>query len=225
MKITWLGQAGLVFEKENKVIMIDPYFSDSVGKKDAAKHRRSEVPSHLLEIKPDVLIFTHNHLDHFDPETVCNLLGEDTAITVLAPWSVWKEVKEYGGKNNYVTFNRGTTWTEYGISFRAVYAEHSDEHAIGLVIDDGEKKYFITGDTLYNEKIFCDIPDDVYALFLPINGVGNNMNMEDAKRFCERVNPEIAIPIHCGLFDDIDMNEFAYDKKTVPVMYKEIENI
>ena len=30
MKITWLGQAGLMFETDGKIIMIDPYLSDSV---------------------------------------------------------------------------------------------------------------------------------------------------------------------------------------------------
>ena len=29
MKITWLGQAGLLFEKDDIKIMIDPYLSDS----------------------------------------------------------------------------------------------------------------------------------------------------------------------------------------------------
>lgn len=32
MEITWLGQAGLLFEKDNYKIMIDPYLSDSVEK-------------------------------------------------------------------------------------------------------------------------------------------------------------------------------------------------
>ena len=85
-----------------------------------------------------------------------------------------------------------------------------------------EKKYYITGDTLFNEEIFTDIPKDIFALFLPVNGVGNNMNMADAKAFCERVNPVVAVPIHCGMFDEIDMNEFDFDKKVVPKIYEEV---
>jgi len=225
VQIIWLGQGGLVFKNDNAVIMVDPYFSDSVGKTDASKHRRSEVPGNLLDVRPDVLIFTHNHLDHYDPETIKDLIGKDTEILVLAPYSVFDDVRKYGGKNNYVMFRAGTVWSENGISFKAVKAEHSDIHAIGVIINDGDKKYYITGDTLYNENIFSEIPDDIHALFLPINGVGNNMNFTDARRFCERVNPDVAIPIHCGLFDDIDMNEFSYEKKIIPEIYKEIEII
>ena len=47
MKITFLGQAGLLFEKDGKKIMIDPYFSDSVGKKNPKKHRRVPVENSL----------------------------------------------------------------------------------------------------------------------------------------------------------------------------------
>ncbi len=84
------------------------------------------------------------------------------------------------------------------------------------------KKYYIAGDTLYNEDIFSDLPSDIDYVFLPINGRGNNMNMIDAKRFCERINA-VAVPMHCGLFDKIDMNDFEYSKKIVPEAYKKIK--
>ena len=223
MKIIWLGQAGLLFIKDGFKIMIDPYLSDSVEKINPASFRRQAVDESLFEIKPDVIIFTHNHLDHYDPETVCRFISADTNIVVLSPASVWQEVRKIGGGNNYIQFNRHTVWTENGIKFTAVKAEHSDISAIGVIIDDGDKKYYVTGDTLYNEEIFADIPKDIYAVFLPVNGVGNNMNMTDAKRFCERVNPKFAIPIHCGMFDDTDMNKFGYKNKVVPHIYEEIK--
>ena len=39
MKIRWLGQAGLLFEKDNLKIMIDPYLSDSVKKINPKNYR------------------------------------------------------------------------------------------------------------------------------------------------------------------------------------------
>lgn len=223
MKITWLGQAGLLFEKGNFRIMIDPYLSDSVKKINPKNYRRIAVDEVFFGIKPDVMVFTHNHLDHYDPETVPRFITASTNITVLAPASVWNEVITIGGYNNYIQFNRHTTWTECGIKFTAVKAEHSDSASIGVIIDDGKKKYYVTGDTLYNEEIFEDLPHDIYAVFLPVNGVGNNMNMTDAKRFCERINPKFAVPMHCGMFDAIDMNKFEYENKVVPKIYEKIE--
>ena len=223
MKIIWLGQAGLLFIKDGFKIMVDPYLSDSVEKINPASFRRQAVDESLFEIKPDVMIFTHNHLDHYDPETVCRFISADTNIVVLSPASVWQEVRKIGGNNNYIQFNRHTVWTENGIKFTAVKAEHSDISAIGVIIDDGDKKYYVTGDTLYNEKIFGDIPNDIYAVFLPVNGVGNNMNMTDAARFAKRINAERTVPMHIGMFDEITADEFDCENKIIANIYEEIK--
>lgn len=223
MKIIWLGQAGLLFIKNGFKIMIDPYLSDSVEKINPASFRRQAVDESLFEIKPDVMIFTHNHLDHYDPETVCRFISADTNIVVLSPASVWQEVRKIGGGNNYIQFNIHTVWTENGIKFTAVKAEHSDISAIGVIIDDGDKKYYVTGDTLYNEDIFDDIPNDIYAVFLPVNGVGNNMNMTDAARFAKRINAERTVPMHIGMFDEITADEFDCENKIIANIYEEIK--
>jgi len=223
MKIIYLGQAGLLFEKNGFKIMIDPYLSNSVEKINPKNFRRVSVDESFFEIKPDVMIFTHNHLDHYDPETVKYFINEKSDILVLAPKSVWDEVRKIGGNNNYVLFNRHTSWTENGIKFTAVKAEHSDITPIGVIIDDSENKYYITGDTLYNEEIFEDIPEDIYALFLPINGVGNNMNMIDAVRFAKKVNAKKTIPIHIGMFDELTADDFDCENKIIPEIYKEIK--
>ena len=71
MQVTWLTQAGLLFENEKITIMVDPYLSDAVGiQLDEKKHRRIPVKEEYLSVHPDVLIITHNHLDHLDPDTL-----------------------------------------------------------------------------------------------------------------------------------------------------------
>ena len=223
MKITWLGQAGLLFETDGKKIIVDPYLSDSVAKVVPHNYRRVPVEEKWLEITPDILVLTHDHLDHTDLETLKYYLSEDSSVCVLASYNAWQKVrKTFGGiKNNYVMFNCGTKWTEGNVVFRAVYAEHSDEHAIGFLLCAEGKTYYITGDTLYNDKVFEDLPKDIDYVFLPVNGVGNNMNMVNAAEFCEKIGAT-AIPIHCGLFDNIDMGEFTYKDKIIPEFYKEI---
>lgn len=223
MQCIWLGQAGLLFEKDGYKIMIDPYLSDSVEKVNPKNYRRVEVEETLFDINPNVMVFTHNHLDHYDPETVKHFINKESNIIVLAPKSVWDEVRKLGGNNNYVLFNRHTEWTENGIRFTAVKAEHSDPTPIGVIMECDNKKYYITGDTLYNEEIFEDIPSDIYALFLPINGVGNNMNMIDAARFAKKVNAEKTVPLHIGMFDEITADNFECQNKVILEIYKEIE--
>lgn len=223
MKVTFLGQAGLLFETDHCRVMIDPYLSDSVVKVNPANWRRVPVKEELFDIRPDVLIFTHDHLDHFDPETVEVILQRHKGITVLAPSSVWGKVRQMAPGNNYVLFDRFTRWSQCGLRFEAVKAQHSDLHAIGVILTDGQTKYYITGDTLYSTQVLADLPGDIDVVFLPVNGVGNNMNMTDAADFFRTTGAKVAVPLHTGMFDQLDAGDFPVDNKVVPRVYQEIK--
>lgn len=223
MEITWLGQAGLLFDTGDTKIMVDPYLSDSVAKQDPKKRRRVAVDERFLEITPDILICTHNHLDHTDPETLAQILNTEKAITVLAPFDSWHTVNAFGRNHNYVMFNRLSRWTEGNIHFKAVRADHSDKTAIGVIIEHEQAIYYLAGDTLYNDEIFLDLPAMIDVIFLPINGSGNNMNMADAQAFAEKAGAGKAVPLHFGMFDSLDPLEFAFEKKIIPQIFEVIK--
>ena len=69
MKITWLGQAGLLFESNEIKIIIDPYLSNSVESIQPHFWRRMPVDEKFLKITPDVIVLTHDHLDHTDTDS------------------------------------------------------------------------------------------------------------------------------------------------------------
>lgn len=223
MKITFLGQAGLLFDLDGVTVMVDPYLSDSVEKVNPQNKRRQPVDESVFDIRPDVLILTHDHLDHTDPETLGKIFAKYDGICVLASGNAWSTARRFGGGNNYVCFDRGTVWTEKGVRFLAVRAEHSDDRAIGVIIAYGDKNYYITGDTLYNKKVIDDITVPIDVVFLPVNGVGNNMNMTDAALFAEKIGAGVAVPVHFGLFDSLDPANFAFKNKVIPEIYKEIK--
>ena len=225
MKITWLGQAGLLFDNGKVKIMVDPYLSNSVEKVEPLNYRRVPVKEEFLSVTPDVMIFTHDHLDHYDPETAPIFLErKEKRMTVLSPSSVWQKARAFKA-HNHVLFNRGTSWTEYGFRFTAVKAEHSDVHAIGVLIEelDTAKIFYVTGDTLYNEAIFADLPENIDIIFLPVNGVGNNMNEEDAVRFFKKSGAKAAVPYHVGMFDEKSPEMFDADNRIILEIYKETE--
>ena len=58
--------------------------------------------------------------------------------------------------------------------------------------------------------------------FLPVNGVGNNMNMVDAAAFAKKIGAKVVVPVHVGMFDEIDPATFPLENKVVPQIYKEI---
>jgi L-ascorbate metabolism protein UlaG (beta-lactamase superfamily) len=143
-------------------------------------------------------------------------------MTVLCPSSVWQKARTYGGEHNYVQFNRYTEWTEAGFRFKAVGAEHSDVFAIGVVIWDLEEKklYYVTGDTLYNGEILKELPEGIDVIFLPVNGVGNNMNAADAERFAASCGAKKAVPYHIGMFDELTHDIFKAENKEALEIYK-----
>ena len=223
MKITWLGQAGLLFETDNKKIVIDPYLSDSCLKLNPASYRRVEVDENLLKIEPDIVICTHNHQDHYDEETLDNYLKTEKSVLCIVPPSCFSQIRKYGKHHNYVYFPKNTEWTEGNIKFTAVKALHSDPEAIGIILEAEGKTYYITGDTLYNTEIFENLPKNIDVLFMPVNGVGNNMNFKDASRFADKVNAKKVVPMHLGLMDDRSVTDFKYDTAIYPEFYKEIK--
>lgn len=226
MKITWLGQAGLLFEKNGKTVMIDPYLSDSAAKADPLNHRRVPVAEKLFDITPDVMIFTHDHADHYDPETAPRFFAKtDKQMLVLCPASVWSKARTHGNGHNYVQFDPFTEWTAYGMRFSAVHAKHSDPYAIGVIIEDQDdgKKYYITGDTLYSKSVFADLPNGIDVIFLPVNGIGNNMNEVDAVRFFKQSGAKTAVPLHVGMLDEKAPDIFNAEPRVLPEIYQEIK--
>ena len=229
MKVTWLTQAGLLFENGNATIMVDPYFTDSVGALDPEKKRRIPADESFLDKAPDVVLITHDHLDHLDPETINKIMSKrEKPITFLAPENAYRKLVAFGGNHNYVMLNPHSVWSERGITFYAVHAEHSDRTAVGFILDDGNKTYYVSGDTLYNYDVIDEVlelvEDGVDYAFLPINGKGNNMNAKDAADFAYEIDAKCAVPIHYGLFDSIDPESFDFEdaKILTPFVTEEI---
>ena len=209
MKVMRLGQAGLLFDTGKTKALIDPYFTDSAYEVSGV-HRRIPVPPFVWDIKPDVVLFTHDHIDHYDPETARRFVNENTNVTVISPRSVWEKVKETGGENNYVLVSPGVVWTQGDMTVFTVGAAHSDPFAVGYVLAAEEKRIYVTGDTLFSLGISLPF-ESVDHIFLPINGRGNNMNATDAARLARHVNAKTATPVHYGMLDDIDPRVFEFE--------------
>jgi L-ascorbate metabolism protein UlaG (beta-lactamase superfamily) len=215
MKITWLGQGGFMVDIDGHLILVDPYLSDSVEKKlNGSSKRLIPVDPEYLKIHPEVLICTHDHLDHTDPDTLRNILNSEQSIQVLCSEAAYKTVRELQCPgHNYILFNRGAEVTFNGIHIRAVKAVHSDPYAIGVVIAVNRFSFYITGDSLYSREVLDDIDQKIDLLAVCMNGAGNNMNMEDAYRFTRNIQPQIVIPMHWGMFEQAGADPDAFIEK------------
>ena len=228
MKVTWLTQAGFLFESSRLQILVDPYLADTMGDMNPKKARKIFIDERYFNVKPDLILITHDHVDHCNEETLKRFLeGSDKTITILASESAYKHLLPLADEHNLVLLAPHTVWSEGGITFYSVHAEHSDRSAVGFILDDGKKTYYVSGDTLYNYDVIDDVldlvEDGVDYAFLPINGRGNNMNAKDAADFAYEIGAKNAIPTHYGLIDNIDPESFDFEDKIILTPYEEVE--
>ena len=228
MKVTWLTHSGLLFENDGLTILVDPYLTDSLGETDAAKKRKVPVEAKYLTLTPDVILITHSHKDHLDVATLNHyLMNVDKTLTVMANATAYYELVKLGYQHNIVLLAPHSVYSVGGVTFYAIKAEHTERDAVGFIIDDAEKTYYVSGDTLYNFDVIDDcldlVEDGVDYAFLPINGNHNNMNAKDASDFAYEIGAKAAIPVHYGLFDDVDPEEFDFDDRIIIKPYETLE--
>lgn len=228
MKVTWLTQAGFLFKSSRLEILVDPYLADTMGEMNPKKARKIPVDESCFDIKPDLILITHDHVDHCNEETLKRFLAaSEKPITILASESAYKHLLPLAEDHNLVLLAPHTVWSEGGITFYSVHAEHSDRSAVGFILDDGKKTYYVSGDTLYNYDVIDDVldlvEDGVDYAFLPINGRGNNMNAKDAADFAYEIGAKNAIPTHYGLVDSIDPESFDFEDRIILSPYEEVE--
>ena len=105
LKIRWIGQSGYILSDDKTIICIDPYLSNVVDRI-AGRGRMVNPPFAPEELKCDVVICTHNHLDHVDIDAIPAMKKDN--MLFLAPFDVKNQLEECG-VCNYMAFNEGDT--------------------------------------------------------------------------------------------------------------------
>src|SRR5260370_34267203 len=92
LHLWWLGQSGFLVQWQGRHLLLDPYLSDSLTLKYAATDKphvrmteRAIEPERLTFI--DAVASTHNHTDHFDPDTLRALLAANPNVDLIVPES------------------------------------------------------------------------------------------------------------------------------------------
>jgi L-ascorbate 6-phosphate lactonase len=215
MKICWIGQSGFVLEHNRQRLVIDPYLSDSLARLQGLS-RLFPPPVSLAQLQPDAVFITHDHLDHFDPETLTPIRDMYPACMLIGPQSVLNHAQMLGfSKSRLVGICPGQTIQAAGYTLTATPAYHNDKFAVGLLVEASGRLLYFSGDTLYTPALASQIREhmakSLEAAFVCINGKLNNMNLSEAAEFMAELCPTMAIPMHYGLFAEntADPNEFV----------------
>ena len=213
LKITWLGQGGYMLCDGNTSLCIDPYLSDSVFK-NSGKARLVAPPIKPEELECDVMICTHNHLDHVDPDTISVMKSKETTL-FLAPCDCEEKMRSLGVVN-YEKFDEGDTKKAGVFELEAVFADHTSKSAIGAVVKHSGLTLLFTGDTFYNERLTAYSRFGVDLLFICINGKLGNMNVEEAIKLTGEIGAKVGVPTHYGMFAENTEDPEKYTSRVKP---------
>ena len=201
----WLGQAGYLFKSPGGVtVMVDPYLSDYAEVMWGV--RRVVAPVLDPErFRPDLLLATHWHEDHLDAPTVRRYLREPDVL-LGGPSSCVMRVQAWGWPaERAVTIDRGGSYRHGDVAVTATFARHDEpgaltEDAVGFLFDIGGIRIWDVADSEYDARLRPMREAAVDVMFVPINGVGGNMNAHEAALLVRQVEPRIAVPMHYDMW-------------------------
>jgi len=222
-EVTWIGQGGYLFNLGDKVLCVDPYLSDSMNN-DGKFSRLLPIPIEPQELKADMIICTHDHIDHLDEATILKTNIKD--IVYGGPDSCLQHYREIGiPEENIVAINRGDTYELGQAKIHGVHAEHIQD-SIGVIVEYKDVRVYLAGDSLYHEKLLEAKKLRPNILICCINGRLGNMNYKEAAQLAMDLEVEIAIPSHYGMVAENteDPSKFFRCLKGTSIIGMELEH-
>lgn len=232
LTLQWIGQGGYLLKSDKAAVCIDPYLSDCVEKA-SGKARLVEPPIQPEKLAVDVVICTHDHLDHLDVDAIPQM--DKKKIRFAGPESCRKHLLALDvPENRLVRLDVGGTMQAGDFYITAVYAKHTED-SIGVVIKHEGITLYFPGDTLYDSKLAQVAQFHPDMMVICINGKLGNMNADEAVTLTNQIGPKVAVPSHYGMFADNTEDPAKYvqgmaKSKTVPFVMEfakdyEIEEI
>ena len=203
LKITFLGHGTLMLTFGGSTIHVDPF---------------SRVADYTQLPKADLVLITHEHGDHLDPQALADVR---TAKTKVVLTEICAQQIDGG-----IVVQNGDVVTVDGTTIRAVPAYnvvhkrgngepfHPKGDGNGYVITLGDKRVYVAGDTE-------DIPEmghlkDIDCAFLPMN-LPYTMTPQMVANAAKGFQPKIVYPYHYGSTDPSELVELLREQKGIEV--------
>ena len=146
----------------------------------------------------DVILITHQHPDHVDPDLLTEILAANPAATVIAEPETAEQIRGLVSGHTLVTLGAGES-SQVGTvtiqGFGGLHAViHPDIPRVGntgyVLAAPGEPRFGITGDSLEPIEAFHGIDILAFAVVAPWS------KMHETIDFLREVHPVLALPVH-----------------------------
>jgi L-ascorbate metabolism protein UlaG (beta-lactamase superfamily) len=208
LSITFLGHGSLLMVFKGMNIHVDPF---------------GQVADYALLPKADLVLVTHEHFDHFDPQALSSIR---TDKTVLVQTEICAQ-QITGG----IVMRNGDSQTVAGIPVEAVAAYnlvhkrpsgdpfHPKGCGNGYILTFGETRLYIAGDTE-------NIPEmkglhDISIAFLPMN-LPYTMTPEMVADAVKTFRPRILYPYHFGDTDTSKLAELLKGEQEIEIRIRKM---
>ncbi len=224
----WLSGTGFIFKTSaGTQIYVDPYFTNCVSQIFGVD-RAVPPPVPVEQAQPDLVVATHWHEDHLDPEGL-PILAKRTSTQFLCPPSARSRLLGWLIPPERVTaLTEGQACTFRDVKITAVPARHlagvagwEVPDAIGLLIETEGLRIYHTGDTEYDLRLRAlgyDKQHPIDAMMTVINGAGGNMNAHEAALLAWHLHPRVVMPMHHILWKNLNAGE---QETTDPHLFQE----
>lgn len=178
-RFTWFRQSAMRYAGDGLTVYIDPWGTGE-----------DELPA-------DLILITHAHFDHLQPDEIARLRTAGTKV--LAPADVAKELP-----GDVTPVAPGESYEAAGLRIQTVPAynvveERLEMHPkangwVGYVLELGGSTYYHAGDTDALPELESLATD---VAMVPIGGT-YTMDAEEAGGLVRAMSPRLAVPMHFG---------------------------
>lgn len=203
VRMTFLGHGSLLFTFNKQAIYIDPW---------------GKLTDYARLPKADIVLITHEHPDHLDPEALRLIRTTNTVVVLTARCAARVE----GGR----VMKNGETQTVHGLPVEAVPAYnlapssfHPRGAGNGYILTFGGQRVYVAGDTENTPEMKA--LRDIAVAFLPMNRP-YTMTPEMVADAARAFKPRILYPYHVG---DTDPAKLQALLKTAPEIEVRIRNL
>jgi len=198
--ITWFDHASIRL-RDDITIYIDP-FSDAISE---------------ATLEADLIICTHSHFDHFDPDLINKLASEGTIVLAHTSCDIGQLTCEAR------LMDPGDREQAHGIDVHAVEAYndhrfrnpgepfHPQGHGMGVILELDGTGFYHAGDTDMIDEMDGLDAEDIDIAFLPIGGT-YTMDVEEAVEAAAAVRPHTIIPIHYNMIEGTEADPERFSR-------------